>query len=176
MRKPFSQSFWVCEGQLCAGCYPGALDSATRDSKLRGLLDCGVRRVLSLMEATENSYSGRSFEPYVTRLLELAEAQGVSVDCQRLSIRDGTAPLREVMSQILDTIDASLREQVPLYVHCWGGHGRTSTVIACHLIRQGSSPRQAIDTLLRWRSVLPKNHHPFEGDQEEFIRNWTGMA
>ena len=27
--KPFPQSFWVYEGLLCAGCYPGDLDSAS---------------------------------------------------------------------------------------------------------------------------------------------------
>ena len=66
--KPFPQSFWVYEGLLCAGCYPGDLDSAKRDAKLRGLLDCNIRLVVSLMEATEKSHGGRSFSPYVTAL------------------------------------------------------------------------------------------------------------
>lgn len=67
MRKPFPQSFWVHEDLLCAGHYPGAQDSATRDDKLRGLLDCGIRRVLSLMEETE---TGHDDDP----MIELLEA------------------------------------------------------------------------------------------------------
>jgi len=48
--SPFPQSFWVHDGLLCAGCYPGDLDPAMRDSKLRGLIACGIRRVVTLME------------------------------------------------------------------------------------------------------------------------------
>ena len=56
--KPFAQSYWVHDGLLCAGCYPGDLDPATRDAKLGGLLDCGIRRVISLMQPGETDYSG----------------------------------------------------------------------------------------------------------------------
>ncbi len=161
-RKPFLQSFWAYEGLLCAGCYPGDLDPAQRDAKLSGLLDCNIRLVVSLMEDTERSYDGRSFAPYVPRLQELAAERGVSVECQCLPIRDASAPTPLAMREILDTIDACLQRKIPTYVHCWGGHGRTSTVIACHLIRRGSSPQQAIESVLGWRVDLPKNHFPFE--------------
>ena len=80
------------------------------------------------------------------------------------------------MREILDAIDACLQRKIPTFVHCWGGHGRTSTVIACHLIRRGSSPQQAIEAVLRWRAELPKNHFPFERDQEQFVLCWTGDA
>jgi protein-tyrosine phosphatase len=75
---------------------------------------------------------------------------------------------------VLDTIDSALREQLPTYLHCWGGHGRTGTVIACHLKLKGRSSQEAIDILLRMRADLPKNHYPFEGDQERFVRSWSG--
>ncbi len=93
MRKPFPQSFWVCDG-LCAGCYPGDLDPSTRDAKLRGLLDCAIRRVLSLMDATEKSGGGRSFEPYVSRLQELAAGRRAAVECLSFPMRDASAPNR----------------------------------------------------------------------------------
>jgi len=174
--KPFPQSFWAYEGLLCAGCYPGDLDLAKRDTKLRGLLDCNIRLVVSLMEATEKSHDGGSFAPYVPRLQELAAERGMAVECRCLPIRDASAPTRLAMREVLDTIDAWLQRKIPTYVHCWGGHGRTSTVIACHLIRRGSSPQRAIQAVLRWRVELPKNHFPFEGDQEQFVLCWTGDA
>ena len=98
------------------------------------------------------------------------------VECRCLPIRDASAPTRLAMREVLDTIDARVQRNCPTYVHCWGGHGRTSTVIACHLIRSGSPPQQAIEAVLRWRVELPKNHYPFEGDQEQFVLSWAGDA
>jgi hypothetical protein len=170
--KPFPRSFWVRDGLLCAGCYPGDRDPTTRDAKLRGLLDCRIRCVLNLMEATEKDHDACSFETYVPRLEELAAERQAVVECLRLPIREATAPTVERMRQILDRIDAWMQAGLPTYVHCWGGHGRTSTVVACYLIRHGSSPRQAIDTLLHWRAELPRNPYPFDRDQEEFVLNW----
>jgi hypothetical protein len=173
-RKPFPQCFWVHEGLLCAGCYPGDQDRTRRDEKLRGLLECGIRRVLSLMEAAERDHGGRPFEPYVPRLQELAAEREVVVECLTLPIPDACAPAHAALRKILETIENGLRDQTPTYLHCWGGHGRTGTVIACHLIRKGHTPQEAIDALLRFRADLPKNHHPFEGDQERFVRSWGG--
>jgi len=61
---------------------------------------------------------------------------------------------------------------VPTYLHCFGGHGRTGTVICCHLIRRGRTADDAIAELLRMRKGLPKNQHPLEGGQEEFVKAW----
>ena len=172
--KPFSQSFWVRDGLLCAGCYPGDQEPATRDAKLRGLLDCGVRRVLSLMEATERGRGGRPFEPYVPRLQELAAERQVDLECLSLPMPDASAPPAAALEEALELIEMGLRDQTPTYLHCWGGHGRTGTVVACHLIRRGRTAQQAIDALLRFRADLPRNPHPFEGNQERFVRSWAG--
>lgn len=171
MPPPFPQSFWMGDG-LCAGSYPGDLDAAVRDAKLRGLLDCGIRRVISLMEVGETSRGGRPFEPYEPRLQGLAAEAGLAIEFVRMSIRDASSPTRAVLDTVLDKLDESLELGIPTYLHCWGGHGRTSTVAACHLIRHGSTPEQAIAQVFLWREGLPKNHHPFEGDQERFVRSW----
>ena len=172
IEAPFPQSFWVHEGFLCAGCYPGDLVPAERDRKLRGLLDCGIRRVINLMEEDEKS-GGRAFEPYMPLLQALAAESGSTVECLRLSIRDASVPAPSVMRQILDGIDESLSNQIPTYVHCWGGHGRTSTVVGCHVIRHGRTAAQAFEQIGHWRSALPKNHDPFEGSQRRFIETWS---
>ena len=170
--SPFPQSFWVHEGLLCAGCYPGDLYPATRDAKLSGLIACGIRRVVSLMEANERSRGGRLFEPYMQRLHELTSPKEVCVECLSLPIPDARAPLPAALQEILELIERGLREEIPTYLHCWGGHGRTGTVVACHLIQQGCTAQEAIDKVLALRAGLPKNHYPFEGDQECFIRSW----
>jgi hypothetical protein len=170
--KPFPQSYWVSEGLLCVGCYPGDLDPQLCDIKLQGLLDCGIRRIVHLMEPAETSRGGIPFVPYIPRLQELARVSSKTVECLSFPIRDASAPPKSVMRQILNAIDDSVQQVTATYIHCWGGHGRTSTVIACYLIQLGYEPEDALDQVMEFRKDLPKNHYPFEGDQERFILDW----
>jgi len=139
------------------------------------LLDCGIRRVLSLMEPNELGWGGARFEPYTTRLTEMAAESERAIEFICLPIRDASVPDVPRMREILAVIENALREQAPLYFHCWGGHGRTSTVAACHLIQNGATPEEAIATIMHWRSGLPKSHYPFEGNQEQFVRSWRSL-
>jgi protein-tyrosine phosphatase len=41
------------------------------------------------------------------------------------------------MTRILDDVDAALDAGGSVYVHCWGGIGRTGTVVGCWLVRHG---------------------------------------
>jgi hypothetical protein len=61
---PFSHSCWVEEGRLLAGQYPGSPDPREAETKLAALVDCGVRAVVSLIEADEKSRGGVPFVPY----------------------------------------------------------------------------------------------------------------
>jgi hypothetical protein len=171
-QKPFAQSYWVEAGRLCAGHYPGALDAAERDAKLAGLLDCGIRRVINLIPGHETGRDGAPFDPYEPVLQVMAAQRGVTVECVRLGYADGSTPTRAHMHQILDTIDGSLAAGEPVYVHCWGGHGRTGTTVACYLIRHGMPAQAAVDQIMAWRQPLPRNHFPFEGQQAAFVHSW----
>jgi hypothetical protein len=172
--KPFAQKYWVRDGLFCAGQYPGDLNPATRDDKLKNLLDCGIRRVINLMEPGETDSCGQPFAPYVARLKELASELGMTVECLNMPVRDGSVPSPEVLSEVLATIGLALERGEPVYLHCWGGHGRTGTIVACHLIRQGNTPEQAIREVLRLREDLPKSHFPFAEEQVDFIGSWAG--
>jgi len=65
---PFPRSYWVEPGKLLAGCYPDEDDEESR-RKLRGLVDCGIRQVVALMETDEKDYHGNPFVPYEIRHL-----------------------------------------------------------------------------------------------------------
>ncbi len=58
------------------------------------------------------------------------------------------------MIKILDTIDESMAKALPVYVHCWGGVGRTGTVAGCYLMRHGLANR---DDMLERIAVLRRN-------------------
>jgi protein-tyrosine phosphatase len=45
-----------------------------------------------------------------------------------------------------------------VYVHCWGGVGRTGTVIGCALVDEGLSYEETIERLKTLRSATRKAH------------------
>ena len=134
---PFDQSYWVIPNRLMAGCYPGSPDPVEMTAKLKRLAEAGISLVVNLMEPNEVDHSGRPFSPYQGEYKSLARAKGLEAEILRFPIRDLGTPTRPTMSNILDTIDNALESDGRVYVHCWGGRGRTGTVVGCFLIRHG---------------------------------------
>ncbi len=169
---PFPQSYWVEPELFCAGHYPGDRDPSTHRAKLLGLVDVGIRRVVNLIPEFETGKDGAPFAAYAPELQEFGIARGVNIECVRLGFPDGGIPSVSLMKTILDTIDASIAAKEPTYIHCWGGHGRTSTVVACFLVRHGATPQDAIERLLGWRANLPRNWFPYQNEQQAFVEGW----
>ncbi len=57
--------------------------------------------------------------------------------------------------RILDTLDGALAAGHIVYLHCWGGIGRTGTVVGCHLVRHGMTSEQALAEIARLRRDTP---------------------
>lgn len=172
---PFARSYWVVPGQLLAGCYPGDPHPQEARRKLTGLLEVGIRHVINLMEPQEKNHEGRPFVPYQEPLAHLAEERGIEVTCVRFPIRDGNVPSREEMRAILDDIDQALAEGRPVYVHCWGGKGRTGTVVGCYLARHGlANGPEALVRIQELRRNDPTSGHPSPETerQRDLVRSW----
>ncbi len=58
-----------------------------------------------------------------------------------------------------------------VYVHCWGGVGRTGTVVGCWLLRHGYAvPSDVIDTIQSLRQVDPvRGHASPRTDAQSFV-------
>lgn len=165
---PIPDSYWVVEGRLLAGQYPGALADADGRDKVRLMLDAGISLFIDLTEEGElNAYA-----PF------LAELDGPRAAHARFPIGDLDIPTAAEMRQTLDAIDAALAAGHTVYVHCWGGIGRTGTVIGCWLIEQGTPAQAAIDTIARMRSGIPSEwrRSPETGPQRDFVRSWRRGA
>jgi hypothetical protein len=147
---PIADSYWVRPGQLLAGEYPGARAEADAQGKLNTLLAAGIRHFVDLTETGE--YNLRPYWPLVQ---QLAAGRGVEVAHTRLSIPDMGTPTRAQMLQILDTIDAALAGGQGVYVHCFGGIGRTGTVVGCYLVRHGADATAALAEIARLRVGTP---------------------
>ena len=60
-------------------------------------------------------------------------------------------------------------------MHCWGGIGRTATVVGCLLVSDGLSPDAALDQITQWRSITRKAHQlaPQTEQQREAVRRFA---
>jgi hypothetical protein len=134
---PFSRSYWVVRGKLLAGCYPGSENGQEAAGKLKGMLEHGIRHVINLMEPNESNREMRPFVPYEGSMKSIANSMDLEVSLERIPIRDGWVPSHGDMVAILDSVDSHVDKGKAVYVHCWGGRGRTGTVVACYLIRHG---------------------------------------
>ena len=83
----------------------------------------------------------------------------------------------ELTSAALDAIDDHIRDGKGIaYVHCWGGIGRTGTIIGCWLARHGYTGEAALRLLSELYQTNPKSqrrpHSPETKEQRAYIRNW----
>ena len=83
-------------------------------------------------------------------------------------------PTQEEMAGILDTIDAALDAGHTVYVHCYGGIGRTGTVIGCYLVRHGMSGEEALEEIAGLRQGTPDGwkRSPETEPQRQMVQNW----
>jgi len=172
---PFARSYWAASGRLLAGCYPGDLDPEEARCKLQGLIDCGVGRIISLMEANEVGIGGKPFVDYRPSLEALAREAGRVIQFERLPIRDMGVPAVAQMQRILDTIDGANAAGQVAYVHCWGGKGRTGTVVGCYLARHGLAVGEAaLKRLNELTKAARYNFGPVPQTPRQcaFVRNW----
>lgn len=172
---PYPRSYWVVPGKLLAGYYPGSRNPATAEKKLKGLLAHGVRHIVNLMEEDELNFSGERFVPYEAMLKNIAKEMNIPIKILRQPIRDTHVPIADTMVAILDEIDGAIQNNPIVYLHCWGGRGRTGTVVGCYLARHGMGIGEAaIDLLEVLRRNDPISHlpSPETAIQAEFVRSW----
>ena len=162
MKQPIPHCYWVSPGQLLAGEYPRDLDEQASLIKLNALTQAGVSVFIDLTEEKDGllSYQEMIFE---ARYL-------------RFPIRDVSVPVSpELMLKILDTIDLHINESKVVYVHCWGGIGRTGTVVGCWLARHGHEAQAAyvwLQELWQNNSKSAYRKSPETLEQKQYILDW----
>ena len=172
---PFPRSYWVIPGVFLAGEFPGAKDPGEARQKLERLYDAGIRHVINLMEPDEVDHDGNPFDSYKHALTEIAGKQDGRISFSRYPIEDLHIPDADQMTAILDAIDTAIDAHQPVYVHCWGGIGRTGTVVGCFLIRHGlATGRNVLDMIHGLRKNDPKIYRasPETSAQVKFVASW----
>ena len=164
--RPHGNCYWVVPGQLLAGEHPSSTASAVAAARIDALLAAGVRQFVDL------TAEGEGPAPYAALLL----ARDPTVAHRRFAIPDFGVPTAALMRAALDAIYAAMGARETTYLHCWGGVGRTGTVVGCLLREQGYSAPEAFDLLERkWRAMEKRTRHPRSPEtaaQIAFIEQW----
>jgi hypothetical protein len=172
---PFNRSYWVIPGFLMAGEIPSAQSDRERIEKIRGIVDSGIRSVVNLIESEECNFSGKKLIDYSDEMLKIAKESEVNLAINRFAIKDLDIPTVDFMVDILNHIKKDVLEEKPVYVHCWGGIGRTGTTVGSFLINEGiCDVKEVIDFIkfLKRDTNIAHRDSPETSDQVEFIQNW----
>jgi ADP-ribosylglycohydrolase/protein-tyrosine phosphatase len=124
---------------LIAGQYPGSSGRVTHVLKMSDIVTMEIDSIVNLMELEEL----KRFSPYQKALQFVSS----NLKIHHLPIRDMDIPEDLILQKILDTIERDISSGKRVYVHCWGGHGRTGTVIGAWLVKEGMSSKEALEQI-----------------------------
>ena len=156
---------WVQPGRLLAGEYPGHPYPEKAATKLRLLIDSGIGSIIDLTTDADH------LTPYREILQAEAEKACRTVHYYSHPIPDLGVTDDAGYDAILDRIKTEEEAGRAVYLHCWGGVGRTCTVIACMLCDQGMDYDSAMARIARLRAGTRKAHRrvPESSAQRDFL-------
>jgi protein-tyrosine phosphatase len=136
-------------GSLLAGEYPGHPDPVRARHKVDVLIDAGVRTFVDLTTPADR------LDPYEPVVQAARTARNLDLRHLSFPIPD----LGVVDDHDYDTVAAIIEEAQSrdgVYVHCWGGIGRTGTVIGCVLVDEGHDYDGVVEQLAALREGTRK--------------------
>jgi protein-tyrosine phosphatase len=143
-------AWWVEPGRLLAGEYPGARTPEKTRQKVRLIVDAGIDSIVDLTTPDDG------LEPYEHDLMAAAEQAGRQVFHYAYPIPDMGVLDDEGYDEIVARIVGEMDAGRVVYVHCWGGKGRTTTVVGCLLIDAGLDYDAAIARINELRAGTRK--------------------
>ncbi len=164
-KKPLNQSFNLGY-QLYAGEYPGDKQEAVARQKIQQMLAFGIRHFVDLTEEGE--------------LVPYAHLLPADVTYMRFPVRDTDIPsdFASVAELVAHIHRMCMSDDGYVYLHCWGGVGRTGTIAACYLAEQMEDPdyERALKVLRNQFTQMPKSAYrvtPENSAQRNFIRDYV---
>lgn len=165
INRPLNQSYEVCSnGIIYAGEYPGDKNGEFAKHKIEQMYHFGIRHFIDLTEEGE-------LHPY-NHLLpnDTTYTRFPVVDC-------GVPKNIESVQRLLLRIEELKKMDGYVYVHCWGGVGRTGTIVACYLSQNWEEPdlNHTLEVLRRNFSEMPKSAYretPETKEQIDFIEQF----
>jgi ADP-ribosyl-[dinitrogen reductase] hydrolase len=163
-------AWWVEPGRLLAGEYPGRFIHSEATIHLSMLADAGIDTIVDLTDEADG------LEPYADEWARIAAERGRDLRRCHHPIRDVGVIDQPGYHAIVADIERELGEGRAVYVHCWGGVGRTGTVVGCHLVDAGVLDTDVDARLRELRAGTSKAHRssPETEAQRAVIRRRAG--
>ena len=157
---------------LYAGEYPGSFAPELAVTRLRELLDKGVRTFIDLTSPAD------LLDPYEGAFSTLDPSAELGLRRYSHPIPDlGIPTSPEAMRAILGLLRDETSAGRVCYIHCWAGIGRTGTVIGCWLREKGLDAKTALDevqrryfTSMEKSALYPRS--PQTPAQTQYIKDW----
>lgn len=163
-RRPIENSYEVTKN-IYAGEYPRNKDDESSYAKLKHFESFGITHFVDLTEVGE-------LQPYESLLYKGAKYFRFPI--KDVSIPQSTEDVRGLIAKITKVIKDSPKAKV--YIHCWGGVGRTGLIVGCLL---GELYRKNYDETLKMLEQLfmacpksAKRHTPETAEQHQFIAKY----
>ncbi len=141
---------WVLDNEL------GGAQGPAGVGDLFYLYRQGVRAMIRMEERTIPSDAGGALD-----IVDMFEP-----------VPDFTPPEQEQIDRMVEFIDAQTSVGRPVAVSCYAGIGRTGTVLACHLVRKGAWPGDAVEEVRRLRPGSIQTPEQ-EAAVYEYARRWA---
>ncbi|MFM7180509.1 MAG: fused DSP-PTPase phosphatase/NAD kinase-like protein [Verrucomicrobiales bacterium] len=167
------QHYPIEDGKLYGGEYPADRDPKVARERLWPLVTLGIRTFIDLTSPADR------MAPYEAILGELEKEAGchlrrISVPIVDMGIPENSTTTKTILQHVNDC-----KIHAPaVYVHCWGGIGRTGTVVGCWLRECGYDPEAALARVQHlYATNMPKvRFHPESPQtpaQKDYIRKWS---
>ena len=165
---PTSENYWVIKNILMAGSYP--LQNTKSNNRIRAsVLKQKFDVFINLMQKDEKDHDGDYFKDYKSFI-------NYDATIIRMPIKDMDIPTPFQTMKLIKTIDRFINDNKNIYLHCWGGLGRTGTIVGCYLIEKKLANKSNVFSKineLKANSSLAKFNSPQTEEQKEFIINWS---
>ena len=143
---------WILPQRLAVGPTP------LQYSDLQSLAYQGIRTIVTLTESSLFRFADITPELVIVLNLTLVHH----------GFADDTSPSRLLVQRILTDVVICIRDQRPVYLHCFGGRGRTGTVLHLLLLEAGLS-------LVNTQKLI-RQHRPqclrLNSAQAAFVGGW----
>ena len=126
---------WVVPGKLAASGMPGSGYGGFFNGSgalAQDLEFAAGEKIGALVSLTETA-------------LDEAEISASGFEYLHLPVEDMKAPALDDCRRFVDFVTAGNERGVAVLVHCVAGRGRTGTMLACFLVRQGCGPLESLE-------------------------------